>query len=134
MQLINSMDESKLERLKGFSAYSMSFFRKTKLSYFGFFTDQTLALIGEIRGQKLTDGNVSGYLGKRHVVDCKYLRKFAFDTMIDLGIPESVADFIQGRTPKTVGARHYMILLRKAKKFYPRYAKYLEKLRRKTLN
>jgi intergrase/recombinase len=54
--------------------------------------------------------------------------------MIDLDIHESVADFIQGRTPKSVGARHYMKLKRKAIKFYPRYAEYVTKLRQKALN
>jgi len=60
----------------------------------------------------------------------KYLRKFAFDTMTseELNILESVADFIQGRTPKSVGARHYMKLKRKAVEFYPRYAPYIEDL------
>jgi len=63
----------------------------------------------------------------------KYLRKFAFDTMTNekLNIPESVADFIEGRTPKSVGARHYMKLKRKAIQFYPRYAEYLKELRAK---
>jgi intergrase/recombinase len=49
-------------------------------------------------------------------ITSKYLRKSSFDTMIseELGIPESVADFIQGRIPKRVGARHYTKLLRQA--------------------
>jgi intergrase/recombinase len=58
------------------------------------------------------------------IISYKYLWKFAFDTMTSekLNIPESVADFIEGRTPKTVGARHYMSLKRKAIQFYPRHA------------
>jgi len=66
-------------------------------------------------------------------VSPKYLRKFANDIMTseELNIPESVADFIQGRVPKTVGARHYMQLKRKAIQFYPRYASYLNQLRQK---
>jgi len=48
-----------------------------------------------------------------------------------LNIPESTADFIQGRTPKSIAARHYMKLKRKAIQFYPRYAKYITELRRK---
>jgi len=54
------------------------------------------------------------------IMSCKYLRKFAFDTMTSerLNIPESVADFVEGRTPKTVGVRHYMRLKRKAVQFY----------------
>jgi intergrase/recombinase len=49
-----------------------------------------------------------------------------------LNIPESVADFIQGRTPKSIGARHYMKLKRKDINFYSRYVGYVEELRRKT--
>jgi intergrase/recombinase len=61
----------------------------------------------------------------------KYLRKFAFDKMIDLEIPESVADFIEGRVPKRVGAKHYMALARQASKFYPRYCEYVKQLKQK---
>jgi len=48
-----------------------------------------------------------------------------------LNIPESVADFIQGRVPKSIGATHYMQLKRKADQYYPRYAEYVTELRRK---
>ena len=68
------------------------------------------------------------------LVAFKYIRKFGFDKMIDLEVPESVADFIQGRTPKKIGAKHYMVLVRQDKKFYPRYAKYITQLRQKALN
>ena len=49
--------------------------------------------------------------------------------MIELEIPESVADFIEGRVPKRVGAKHYMALRRQADKFYGKYAGYIVKLR-----
>jgi intergrase/recombinase len=48
-----------------------------------------------------------------------------------LNIPESVADFIQGRVPRSIGAKHYMRLKRKADQFYPRYVEYVTELRRK---
>ena len=51
--------------------------------------------------------------------------------MIELGVPESVADFIEGRAPKTIGAKHYIILLRQAKQYYPKYVEYLTNLKRK---
>lgn len=75
-----------------------------------------------------------GTAAKRfEVLSYKYLRKFVFDTMTSekLNIPESVADFIEGRTSKSVGARHYMNLKRKATQFYPRYRDYLTLLRSK---
>jgi len=93
---------------------------------------QLLKQLSEEEKKCLTDKNASKYVQKLPgVVCCKYLRKFAFDKMIELGVPESVADFIEGRTPKTIGAKHYMILLRQAKQYYPRYAEYVTHLRRK---
>jgi intergrase/recombinase len=80
-----------------------------------------MRLIEKVK-EEVNDRFATSYLtskGKRNprraVVTWKYLRKFAFDTMTDeeLNIPESVADFIQGRTPKSIGARHYMKLKRK---------------------
>jgi len=50
---------------------------------------------------------------------------------LGLNIPESVADFVEGRTPKTVGARRYMGLKRKATGFYPRYGEYVKSVRNK---
>ena len=48
--------------------------------------------------------------------------------MIELGIPESVADYIQGRAPRSIGARHYANLRRLADKYSSRYANYLMSL------
>lgn len=57
------------------------------------------------------------------------MRRFTFDKMIELEVPESVADFIQGRVLKRIRAKHYMVLVRQAEKFYPRYAEYITGLR-----
>jgi intergrase/recombinase len=64
-------------------------------------------------------------------VNPKYERKFQFDTMIseEFSVPESIADFIQGRTPKRVGAKHYSKLLRQADGHYPKFARYVTELR-----
>jgi len=45
-----------------------------------------------------------------------------------LNIPESVADLMEARVPKTVGARHYMRLKRQAIEYHPIYPEYLETL------
>jgi intergrase/recombinase len=51
--------------------------------------------------------------------------------MIELEIPESVADFIEGRVATRIGAKHYMALGRRANGFYGKYTNYLNGLRRK---
>jgi len=125
-----------LEKQNGFYVAPLANFRGTKLAYYGFMSDYTLGLMKQnncVLNYKKTVGGIGKHLG---VVSYKYLRKFAFDTMTseNLNIPESVADFIQGRTPKTVGARHYMNLKRKAVNFYSRYANYIKKLRNQTIH
>jgi intergrase/recombinase len=139
MRVLRDFDESKAEHAKGFWVLPVQFFRKSKLSYYAFVSDYTFDLLGKLPredAQSFTDKSGSHYAQKRPVVGYKYLRKFVFDTMTDerRNIPESVADFIEGRTPKSVGARHYMMLKRKAMQFYPRYAKYVAELRQKALN
>lgn len=78
---------------------------------------------------KLSDIAASNYFGEYGCVRPKYLRKFAFDNMVELEVPESVADFIEGRVPKRIGAKHYLALARQSSKFYPRYAEYVKKLK-----
>jgi intergrase/recombinase len=124
---------ARLERQEGFSAAPMGEFRGTKLAYCGFVTDHTLGLIGGSGGQLRYGKAMETLHARLGVLSYKYLRKFAFDAMTSerLNIPESVADFVEGRTPKTVGARHYMQLRRKALEFYPRYARYMREVRAK---
>ena len=90
--------------------------------------EHTLQLIKQVK-EKLERNSSSSYLRKWHFVASKYLRKFAFDKMIELEIPESIADFIEGRVPKRIGAKHYLALARQSSKFYPRYAEYIDKLK-----
>jgi intergrase/recombinase len=126
--------EDQIEGHDGFYVAPLGYMRKSKFAYYAFFTDYTMQLLKS--AEKITyesaKGNVRKRLGKE-IIAYKYLRKFAFDVMTDemLNIPESVADFIQGRTPKSIGARHYMKLKRKAIHFYPRYVKYVTELRQK---
>jgi intergrase/recombinase len=132
-RLISSFGELQVERFDGFCVVPLGYFRRSKLAYFGLMTDYTFKLVDQVKEEIDWESAVT-YIRKRPgVVSFKYLRKFANDTMTndELNIPESVADFIQGRTPKSVGARHYMQLKRKAIQFYPRYAKYVTELRRK---
>ena len=129
VRLINSFDGA--TEVNGFHRCTLGYFRGTKLAFAGYFTPHTLKLIRQNR-EELDDRTASHYYSKFGYVAPKYLRKFAFDTMIseELGVPESVADFIQGRIPKRIGARHYTKLLRQADGHYPKYVSYLDKLKR----
>ena len=127
--VIKDFEEDRLQRVNGICRYEVGAFRGSKQAYYAYFTMETLSLIREVAGELLVSPNASRYYRKYGFTSPKYLRKFAFDKMIELEIPESVADFIEGRVPRRIGAKHYMVLRRQADKFYPRYGCYVERLR-----
>lgn len=126
VELINSFQDAEL--VNGFYRCEVAMFRGEKQAYYGHFTERTLDLIKQV-SEKLERNSTSSYFRKWGLVASKYLRKFAFDKMIELEVPESVADFIEGRVPQRIGAKHYLALARQSAKFYPRYQVYIEKLK-----
>jgi len=130
VKLLNNFPEA--ERLEGFYRCPIGLFRGSKQAYYCYLTEYTYQLVKQLK-EKVNQLSISKWLQNHQYTRAKYLRKFVNDTMTSerLNIPESVADFIQGRVPKSIGAKHYMQLKRKADQFYPRYTEYVTKLRRK---
>jgi intergrase/recombinase len=69
------------------------------------------------------DTSLTYFSTKHHFYDCglsaKYLRKVQYNQLIERGVPESVADFIQGRSLHgSVGAMHYLAKAKQADRFY----------------
>ena len=120
-------------QINGFYRGALALFRGCKSAYFAHFSEYTAYLISQVE-KKLREDQVSTYLGRLEFVNPKYIRKYVFDKMIELEIPESVADFIQGRVATRIGAKHYLALARQASNFYPRYLKHAEKLRKRASN
>ena len=105
IHLINDFDPKRLQGVNGFYRYQIGEFRGNKQAYLAYFTKHTLQLIQSLSREKIDHPQASAYYSKHGCTTPKYLRKFAFDRMISLEIPESVADFIEGRVPKRVGDR-----------------------------
>ena len=130
VKLLNDFGE--VTRVNGFYRCTLGFFRGSKTAYAGYFTKHTCELI-HLNEEKVEERAASHYYHMYKCVAPKYLRKFVFDTMISDGfnVPESVADFIEGRVPRKIGARHYTLLLKQADSHYGKYADYLCNLRLK---
>jgi len=64
----------------------------------------------------------------RFSLPAKYLRKWNYNFLILNGVPESVADFIQGRASITVGSMHYLAKVKQADEWYNRVVDKLIKL------
>ena len=48
----------------------------------------------------------------------KYLRKWLYNFLIMNNVPESVADFIEGRAPESVGSMHYLAKVKQTDYWY----------------
>jgi len=101
----NDFSEAEIQQMNEILTAPLGYFRSSKIAYYAFFTRSTLEMLRR-QPRDIVYINASSYTKKfrRRVVSWKYLRKFAFDKMIELEIPESVADFIQGRVAKKIGA------------------------------
>jgi len=126
VQVVNDFERA--ERVNGFYRCEVGMFRGEKQAYYAHFTEHTFNGLTNVKG-KLDDKVASVYFRKACCVAPKYVRKYVFDKMIELEIPESVADFIEGRVARRVGAKHYLALARQASRFYPRYARHVQKRR-----
>jgi intergrase/recombinase len=129
VKVLSEFKLANVERVGGFYRVEIGTFRGTKQAFYGYFTESTFKMLTEVPVESVFSVPASRYFTKMRFVQAKYVRKFAFDKMIELEIPESVADFIEGRVPKRIGAKHYMALRRQADNFYGKYANYLSRLR-----
>lgn len=122
------------EKVGGFYRICLGLVRGCKSSFYVYLSSETYREIIKLENRQLNKRRATDYYrgrGSCRVTSPKYLRKFAFDKMLELGIAESIADFYQGRVPRTVGARHYANLVRLSDKAYPKYLRYLGKLKGK---
>ena len=138
VELLNTWDERHLKACDGYYIYTLGKTDGPKKQPYVFLTPYTVQLIRALRssGQLKTIGENAAKMyyrkrAKKGGVLAKYVRKFVYSKLIGLGCPESVADFIQGRSARTVGARSYLAKLELAKVHYGRYARYLAELRAK---
>ena len=132
VKLYNNLEDLENEELpSGYIKVLLGYFRGTKRAYYAYLSCETYKRILESSAKIPTYPATRVYLNKvsKAVINWKYLRKYAYDKLLELGVPESVADFIQGRVPKRIGAKHYLDLRRRADQYYPRYGRYVERLR-----
>jgi intergrase/recombinase len=125
VSIINNFRVEDVERVGRFYRVEIGAFRGSKQAFYGYFTEYTFKAISEAPIERLGAVAASRYFTKMGYTRPKYLRKFCFDKMLELGVPESIADFVQGRVATRIGARHYCALRRQADKAYPKYARYL---------
>ena len=127
LKLIEDYDPSKLTWLsEGCARHPLMWLRRSKEAYYAYLSPSALKALEKLKGSKYNPSTVRGFY--ENVLSPKYLRKYAYNKMMELGMPESAADFVEGRAAHTVGGQSYMWRLQQADRHYPLYARHVEAL------
>ena len=123
-KLLSEFDKSKLMINGNIAKYPLSMLRGTKNVYYAYMPKDFALELRRIEISKHAIENRFYRLG----LPAKYLRKWNYNFLILNGVPESVADFIQGRASITVGSMHYLAKVKQADEWYSRVVDRLLKL------
>ena len=97
VRLYNTAETLEAEDLpRGYVKILLGYFRGTKRAYYAYLSSETYIRILETREKPIIYTTVVGLLAKisEAIINSKYLRKYTYDKLLELGVPESVADFI----------------------------------------
>ena len=124
VRMLNNFDKRRLMINGDIAKYPLFDERSTKKVFFAYMPKH-FAL--ELKRIKVTEQGIKNYFYRRGL-PAKYLRKWNYNFLILNGVPESVADFIQGRASITVGSMHYLAKVKQADEWYSRVVDKLLKL------
>ncbi len=119
-KIINEFDPSLIVQIGKYACrYPLNWKRGKKGSYSMFLPIDVMNWI-----EKIEDISASeiGMSVSASGINAKSLRKFFYNFMISKGVPESVADFVEGRSPQSVGSMHYLASLKQAEEYYRKLA------------
>ncbi|MEM4670928.1 MAG: integrase [Desulfurococcaceae archaeon] len=121
-KLLREQEDGKWIKADGFWKYPLAWKRGSKQVFYAYTLEKPPRL-------SISEKWVSNWAAKSSVLNPKYVRKWVAMKMLSLGISEEVVNFIQGRIPQSVLAKHYLKLSLIADEGYGKYAVFLEKLR-----
>ena len=124
LEFLKTFDKTKFEIHKNYAVYSISKTRNTKTINNIYLP---LPIYHKLKHVTNTyDSLRQRFKEKKCSFSLKYLRKWHYNFLIYQGVPESVSDFIQGRTNKSVSANHYLARSQQAGFWYEKIVEKLE--------
>ncbi len=123
--LFNNFDKRKFMVNGNIAKYPLNLDRKTKKAIFAYIPSE---IAKELKRINVSLEASQSYITKKSGLPAKYLRKWNYNFLILNGVPESVADFIQGRASITVGSMHYLAKVKQADEWYSRVVNKLIKI------
>ncbi|MCL5988963.1 MAG: hypothetical protein M1166_01370, partial [Candidatus Thermoplasmatota archaeon] len=114
VKMLREFDSSKLITEDEISKYPLNYNRGNKRSQYVYMPTEIAMKLHRFYIHKDT----VSYSLRKYGVAPKYLRKWFYNFLIMNNVPESVADFIEGRAPESVGSMHYLSRVKQADYWY----------------
>jgi len=121
IRMLSEFDERRLMVSGNAAKYPLFSEKGSKRAFFAY---MPRGFLKELKKVNLSDEGVRQYFHRRGLPP-KYLRKWQYNFMILNNVPESVADFIQGRAATSVGSLHYLSRVKQADHWYGNIAEKL---------
>ena len=117
VQLLRDFDPDRLMVNGRIARYPISMRRGKKAAVYAY---MPLDFASRLKRLQIGRGAKNYFRNRRGLIPLKYLRKWNYNFLISNGVPEGVADFIQGRALQSVGSMHYLAKMKQADEFYSR--------------
>ncbi len=119
VKMLRDYEPSKLITDNGISKYPLNYIRGNKRSQYVYMPRDLSMKLHRCYVHKDT----VSYNLRKYGIAPKYLRKWFYNFLIMNNVPESVADFIEGRAPESVGSMHYLAKVKQADYWYSQVLK-----------
>ncbi len=107
----------RIVRNDGFVKILLNSRNGTKAAFFCYLPDWLWEEALKVK-EELSFDSLDMEVKRKKLIPVKYARKWYYSKCIELGVPESIADFFQGRQAQSVGANHYLAKQALADKYY----------------
>ena len=105
--LLANIHKLKAQQMDGFVKVTMNYLRHNKNSYFCYLPLEIYNRLSAPH-KPLSINSLEQEIKRKKLIPIKYCRKWFYTKCIELGIPESIADYYQGRSANSVGSNHYL--------------------------
>ncbi len=124
--LLQNLDKLMVQEKEGFVKISMNYLRHNKNSYFCYLPLEVYKKLKTTN--QLSVSSLENELKRHKLIPVKYCRKWFYIKCIELGIPDIIADYYQGRSANSVGSNHYLSRQMLADQNYGKIIGYLNSL------
>ncbi len=122
INFLSNYNPKRLEEGDNFVRYPLFAVRHSKKVYYVYLP---ASMKEELKQMSVSLPGFKNYLSRRGLSP-KYLRKWNYNFLIMHNVPESVADFLQGRAAISIGSMHYLAKVKQADFWYSKITDELE--------